>query len=216
MAIDPVTPRGRAANVSRRTVLGGTATTPFMSARSIIPNSTAWETAFKAYAAAHYHHAAYYAATLRPAYDRYNADLALSADGPRADGKPVIWSSVRAFIFETERAAYDAGGDRAAVVRARTTNSDLAKARADLAHELRQRRTRGRLNRYHDLLRLEEEENELQSVKLDALRVLIATPAIDRAGLLTKVRTSYEEIFRHEDHEDLLLAIFADVERFCA
>ncbi len=215
MAIDPVTPRGGAANVSRRELLGAAATTPFLSARSIVPNPTAWEAALKVYAAAHYRHAAYYAGTLRPAYDRYNADMAQSTIPPRPEREPIIWTEIRERIVAFDRAVIDAGGDRAAMVRARIENLALSDARATVAHELRLRRERGRLNRRHHVLELEEVENDLQSVKLDALRDLLATPALDHAGLLTKIRSGYEEIFRHEDDDDLLLAVFADVERLC-
>lgn len=63
------------------------------------------------------------------------------------------------------------------------------------------------------VLDLEEHGNDLASLRWDALRHLILTPAIDVAALRTKLRFAYDDMFRHEDPEGIFAAITADVER---
>jgi hypothetical protein len=211
MAKDPVAPRFRAANVSRRALLGVLASTPFATAVRVVPNPSAWERALKAYSAAHYRHEAFLATSLRPAYARCKADLALA--GLRESNSSVGPPYPRDLITKAERKIVEAGGGRAEIVRLRVTNPEHARLRSILASDLRLRRARGRIMDRHAVFELEEEGNDLIATKTDALRELLAIPAVDRDGLLIKVRLGYEDIFRHEDYDGLLGAIFADVER---
>jgi hypothetical protein len=212
MAKDSLAPRSRAANVSRRALLGGIAITPLTAAVRIIPNSSAWERALKAYSAAHYRYEAFLGMSLQPAYARYKADLA-NLGLREFDDAPDNGPFPRDRITETERQIVEAGGGRTEIVRLRTANPEHAEMRSALAADLRLRRERARLMRRHKVFELEEEGNDLLATKSDALRELLIIPAVDRADLLLKVRLGYEDIFRHEDHDALLGAIFADVER---
>jgi hypothetical protein len=213
MAEDPVAPRFRAANVSRRAVLGGIASSPIVGAARIIPNQPAWERALKAYSAAHYRYEAFRATSLRPAYARCKADLALA--GLREFDAPVGPPYPRDLVTAAERKIVEAGGGRVEILHLRATDPEHARLRSAIASDLRLRRARGRIMDRHAIFELEEEGNDLASDIMEALHELLAIPAMDRAGLLLKVRLGYEDIFCHEDHDGLLGAIFADVERLC-
>jgi hypothetical protein len=212
MAEDPVTPRIRAANVSRRTLLGGITGTPLAAAVRIIPDPSAWERALKAYSAAHYRHEAFLATSLQPAYARYKADLALL--GLREVDDPLeLPPYPRDRITAAERQVTESGGGRAEILKLRASDPEHSQLRSTLAADLRRRRTRARLLQRHAVFELEEEGNDLRSDMTDALHKLLAIPAVDRAGLLLKVRLGYQEIFRHDDDRGLLGMIFADVQR---
>jgi hypothetical protein len=214
MAEDPVAPRFRAANVSRRALLGGIASTPVAAAVRIAPSTSAWQRALKAYSAAHHRHEEFLATVLRPAYARFNADVTRSS--AQEDEEPSFAAQrLREKIVAAERAITALGGGRAEIVAQRASDPELARLRSMLAHNLRLLRERGRLMEEYDIFELEEQGGDLLVPKMDALRALVAIPATDWAGLLLKVRLSYEEIFRHEDYEGLLGAIFTDVERLC-
>jgi len=213
MAEDSLAPRGRAATVSRRALLGGIATAPIAGAMRSGTEPPGWDHAVHAYATAHYTHEAFLATTLRPAYRRFDTDLAAtlgSAQGADACGN---LSDVETAVREAERRIVDAGGDRAAIVALRATDPDHSATRQRLAHELSKRRVRKRLMRRHRVYELEDRGNDLASVKGDALFQLIAIPAPDREGALLKMRLAYEEVLQHEDHDGVVRLIFADVER---
>jgi hypothetical protein len=168
----------------------------------------------RACSAAHYRYEAFLATALQPACARYKADLARLGlrefdDGPAGPPYP------RDRITEAERQIVEAGGGRAELVRLRSVDPEHAQLRSALAAELRRGRKRGQLLRRHKVFELEEEGNDLLVVKMDALRELLAIPALDRAGLLLKVRLGYQEMFRHEDDDGLLAAVFGDMERLC-
>lgn len=156
MAEDPLASRGRAANVSRRALLTGIAALPAASRVVISTDPSAWQQALDAYVIAHQTHEDYLADVLRPAYRRFDADLA---------------------------------------------------SRIPLQG------TRKRLMRQHRIFELEERGNDLAANLHDALHQLITVPAIDRDSALTKMRLAYLEILRHEDHDEIVRPIFADVDR---
>jgi hypothetical protein len=199
-----------AANVSRRALLGGIASAPLASAVPIAPKVSAWERALKTYAAARSRAETFLTTVLRPAYRRHDADL-INFGIP--DDAQVVPPGFRNHVTAAERKIVEAGGGRAEIIRLRSDNPAHAQLRSALASDLRQRRARGKAMRRHKVFELEEQGNDLRAIELDALRDLVAIPAPDRAGLLTKVRLAYEEIYRHEDDDELLRAIFADVER---
>lgn len=113
MAEEPVALRGRAANVSRRELLGGMASTPFATAVRAVPSEPVWDRVLRAYSATHYRHEAFVATTLQPAYERFKADLAQS--GSREFGaRPAISArEARDRIAAIEDPIIEAGGGRA-------------------------------------------------------------------------------------------------------
>lgn len=212
MAEDPVASRSHAANLSRRALLTGFASTPLAMAVGIVPNPSAWERALKAYSAARQSHEAFVGAVLQPAYARVAEALTRSPVGELVGAPPVNVSEMREQIDAAERPIFQCGG-RLEILVMRATNPEHAHLRLVLARDLCISRTRARLMHQHNIFALEEQGNDLREVTFDALIDLLRTPALDAAGLLLKVRVSYEEIFRHEDHDALLGAVFADVER---
>ena len=213
MAEDSLAPRGRAATVSRRALLGGIATAPIASAIQGGFEPLAWDDAVHAYATAHHAHEAFLSTTLRPAYRRFDADLPALRCNDRGDAAAVSLRDVDAAVQEAERRIVDAGGDRAAILALRAVNPDHAAARQRLAHHLSNRRVRGRLMRRHRVFELEERGNDLALARGDALFQVIATPAPNREGALLKMRLAYQEILRPEDHDGVVRKIFADIER---
>ena len=217
MAENPVPPRGRAANVSRRSLLGSIAASPFAGAiDTTAPLPSEWERVLKIYTAAHYQHEAFVAASLQPAYRRFEAGLHAALISGGSGREPVDLRTLRMHVREVERAVIDAGGGRAEILRTRKADSTYAEARTTLAAELRHQRKRGHLLREQGVRELEEESNDLLSVKYAALRRMLLTPAIDKSSLILKVRIGYQEIFAHEDDDGTIRAIFADVERLLA
>jgi exonuclease VII large subunit len=213
MAKAPLRPRNSAANISRRTLLGGIAGTPLAASIGVVPDPSAWEEALKAYSAAHYAYEAFRATSLQPAYALLNRDLSQSVARALLDRDAAEIREIRITMRQVEQQVRDAGGDRSAIVALRLGNADHGKARKVLAEEICLRRKRGRLMRRHGIFELEEQGNDLLAAKSDALQQLFMTPALDREGALLKLRQAYQEILRHEDHDGIILAIFADVER---
>lgn len=216
MAEDPVAPRDDAANVSRRSLLGGLASSPLAGGFTSSPGSRAeWERVVKTFAAAHYRHEAFRAASLAPAYRGFHAGVGAARRITKEEATSSDLGELRQRIGTIEQGIIDAGGDRTDVVRLRKINTVLAQCRAKLADALHHVRQRRRLMRRYNILALEEESNEMLSLKHGALRELLRTPALDKAGLILKVRLGYQEFYCHEDDDGTLRAIFADVERLC-
>jgi hypothetical protein len=200
MADNPVTPRGRAANPSRRASVRRIASRPVRNSRSGIPDPARWEAAFKAYAAAHYAHEAFLANTLQPVYRQYNADLArLHPTEPSSEIRIDV-RKLRTRVDAAEDKIREVGGDRADVLWYRRANPEHTNDRISLALDLRSCRTRRRLMHKHNILALEKQGSDLAAVRQDALQKLLRTPALDRAGMLLKIRLGYEGVFRHDDY----------------
>lgn len=213
MAEDSLAPRGRAATVSRRALLGGIATAPIAGAMRTVADPLEWDRAVHAYAAAHYAHEAFLATTLRPAYRRFDADLTATQGNAHSAGAGANLTDIDMAVREAESRIVNSGGDRAAILAWRATHPDHAAARQRLAYDLLNRRVRRRLMRRHRVFELEERGNDLASVKGEALFQVIGTPAPNPQGALLKMRLAYEEILRPEDHDGVVRMIFADIER---
>jgi hypothetical protein len=199
--------------VSRRALLSGIATAPIAGTVRGDIEPLDWDRAVHAYATAHYAHEAFIATTLRPAYRRFDADLAVTQGTAQGVGAGANLGDVDMAVREAERRIIDWGGDRTEILAWRATHPDHAAARKRLAQNLSNRRVRGRLMRRHRVFELEERGNDLASVKGEALFKVIATPAPNREGALLKMRLAYEEILRPEDHDGVVRMIFADIER---
>jgi hypothetical protein len=188
MAEDSLAPRGRAATLSRRAVLSGIATAPIVGSVRGDIEPFDWDRAVHTYATAHYAHEAFIATTSRPAYRRFDADLA--ATQGTAHGAGANLGDADMAVREAERRIIDAGGDRAAILAWRATHPDHAAARQRLAHNLSNRRVRGRLMRRHRVFELEERGNDLRkakrSLRSSPLRHRIVMAHCSRCGSLTK------------------------------
>lgn len=213
MAKAPLVPRGRTANVTRRTLLAGFAAAPIAGAAPKGVGPIAWQQAVQYYAAADHAYDAFMSTVLRPAYRRFDAEFTRMVGGAnRADDFRDL-GNVRSQVQQAERRVVDAGGDRAAVVALRVADPDLAAARKSLAQDLAARRVRRRLLRDHQVFELEDRGNTLASARSAALHRLIAVPAPDRESAILKMRLAYEEIIRPEDCDRIVGMVFADVER---
>jgi hypothetical protein len=213
MAKDSLAPRGRAANVSRRALLGGIAAAPFASPIGIDADPFAWERAVHAHAAALHAYEVYLATVLRPAYRQFDADLARAPQNALEKKELAGLREVDKAVRDAERQIADSGGDRVAVLALRATNSSHANARKLLARELSLRRMRGRLMRRHRIYEKEDRGNDLASGMSQTLLELIAIPSPNREGALLKMRLAYQDILRPQDHDGVVRMIFADVER---
>jgi hypothetical protein len=213
MAEDSLAPRGRAATVSRRALLSGIATAPIAGSVRGGIEPIDWDHAVHAYATAHYAYETFLATTLRPAYRRFDADLAATRGSAQGADAGANLRDAEMAVREAEGRVVDAGGDRAAIVALRATHPGHAAARQRIAHSLLDRRARGHLMRRHRVYELEDRGNDLASVKGTALFQVIAIPAPNREGALLKMRLAYEEILRPEDHDGVVRMIFADIER---
>jgi hypothetical protein len=213
MADDSLAPRARAANVSRRALLGGIAATPLASSIGIAADPMAWARAVSAYAAARNAHEAYLATVLKPAYRRFDAELAGTPRTPLGNQQVANPGAVGNAVHDVERRIAEAGGDRSAILALRATNPGHANARKLFARELSSPRRRGRLMRRHRIFEKEEHGNDLAGEMSQTLLELIAIPSPDREGALLKMRLAYEDILRPEDHDGVVRMIFADIER---
>lgn len=64
-----------------------------------------------------------------------------------------------------------------------------------------------------EIIRLEEEGNDLCSARYDALREFMTVPAGDLEALRLKFRLAYEDMFRFDDNQRYLGALLADLDR---
>ena len=64
-----------------------------------------------------------------------------------------------------------------------------------------------------EIIRLEEEGNDLCAARYDALREFMVVPAGDLEALRLKFRLAYEEVFRFDDNERYMGALLADLDR---